>query len=171
MHLVTSSLFLPSLSTLLSRASQTRLLRAYFSIALAHYVARGRPPLPFAAFFAAPAPELAVPGPHPTPSKSALHPDPDTPEHAANAWAPLAQSAAFHPDAHVPKLVRALAHWAERFGARPEGYFAALGKGAMGEDGLDGVEKLDGSVFVRAAALSLGRVGWVREGEEARFWD
>jgi hypothetical protein len=172
MHLVTSSLFLPTLCARLSRGAQTRLLRGFFATALAQYVARGRPALPFAAFFAGAAHEmeLGLPaGARRAPAKSALQPEAqDAP---GNAWLPVLASSLLHPEAHVPKTTRALAHWAERYSTRPAGHFAPLGTAALGDDGLPGVEHLDGTLFLRAAVLSIRRNGWVHAGEEALFWD
>ena len=36
---------------------------------------------------------------------------------------------------------------------------------------LPEAEKLDGSLFVRVAGLSMDRMGWMREGEEMQEWD
>jgi len=36
---------------------------------------------------------------------------------------------------------------------------------------LDGMEKLDGTLFVRAAVLSANRLGWMREGQPMRGFD
>lgn len=196
MHLVTSSLFLPSLCAHLQPTSQKRLLVAYLAACLAAYVARGRPALDLRGFFSRPFGPVAAPGPRPTPHKSALHPrfrmpvegsdggssgdgaawadgdDQEAPEELhPNAWLALAQSALFHPEAHVTKCVRALAHDARLYGSLPRRGFAHLGVGALGLDGLDGAEWIDGSLFARAAEATMGRVGWTREGEEARFWD
>jgi hypothetical protein len=163
MHCVTSSLFLPSILRFLQPASQTRLLRVYFTVSLTYYIVRGRPVLDLRAFFADPVPPLEVPGTHSTPSKTALL---ATSSH--NPWYAVLQSTLLHPEAHVSKCERALVHWANLYGERPRGYWAAL---AGGPDGLEGAEDMDGSLFVRAAALTLQKVGWVREGEDATFWD
>jgi hypothetical protein len=174
MHCVTSSLFLPSILAHLSAAHQTRLLRAYFAVCLAYFVARGRPDLGgrLEAFFKGPVQPLRVPGPAVTPHGSALHPEDDaaaegkdgrSAAHSRNAWHAVLQSTMYHPEAHVSKAQRALAHWSARYGTRPRGYFEGVG--------LEGAEHIDGSLFVRTGTLTLEKVGWVREGEEAVFWD
>jgi hypothetical protein len=63
--------------------------------------------------------------------------------------------------------VRSLAAFATRWGGRPAGYFAG-----GGEDGLEGREVLDGTLFVRVASLTLDRLGWAHEsGKELGSWD
>jgi hypothetical protein len=175
MHLVTSSVFLPSVCHHLSPSSQTRLLRAYFAVSLGWYVTRGRPQLDIAGFFGAPEPSLR--GQEVSPHRRALKPDhfDHKTEAVANPWLALVQSANYALDPHVVKAQRALAHWAQRFGDRPAGFFASLGL-AQGSnvseaDALPGVEKIDGSLFVRAAILTQNKLGWVREGEEEAQWD
>jgi hypothetical protein len=72
-----------------------------------------------------------------------------------------------YPEEHVPKTIRSLAVFAARWGSRPTGYFAG-----GGEDGLEGREALDGTLFVRAASLTLDRLGWAHEsGKELVEWD
>jgi hypothetical protein len=165
MHCVTSSLFLPSILHFLQPASQTRLLRAYFSVCFGYYIARGRPVLNLRKFFDGNPPPLEVPGSQPKPSKSALKVADGGTAHAHNAWHAVLQSTMLHPEAHVSKCERALAHWAKMYGGRPRGYWTELA------NELDGAEEMDGSLFVRAGALTLSKVGWVREGEDAEFWD
>ncbi|TFK38464.1 hypothetical protein BDQ12DRAFT_605867 [Crucibulum laeve] len=162
MHLVTSSLFLPSLLALIPPHSQVLLLRTYLATSLAWYIARGRPALAVSEFFAAshtsthPIPA----GPQPTANKEAIFSESQTP----NPWLPIIQSSIVHPDEHVPKLQRSLAHWAAVFGEAE--------KGALGETELPGGGEVDGTLFIRAAGLTVQRMGWVREGEEkAEFWD
>ncbi|KAI0739632.1 hypothetical protein C8Q80DRAFT_1222030 [Daedaleopsis nitida] len=144
-HLVTSVLFLPSLVAYLSPTSTTILLRTYLLNTLALYVARGRPALPVADFFASGT--LVPDDPHPNP------------------WLTLLQNTVMHEDDHLCKLQRTLAHFASLYGTTPAGHFARLGVE------LGGAERLDGSLFVRAAGLSMDRLGWVREGGEKGEWD
>ena len=35
---------------------------------------------------------------------------------------------------------------------------------------LEGIERLDGTLFVRVAGLTMDRLGWVHEGEDAGSW-
>jgi hypothetical protein len=69
-----------------------------------------------------------------------------------------------HPDDHVPKLQRTLAEYSSHFGSTPAGYFTGTE--------LKDAELIDGTLFVRAAGLTCGRLGWVREGEPPlEIWD
>ncbi|KZT63363.1 hypothetical protein DAEQUDRAFT_719501 [Daedalea quercina L-15889] len=159
LHLVTSVLFLHSYVPYLSPRSISILLRAYMSTSLAMYVARGRPALPIRAFYASTTTRAGAPGPAPTPHQHALTADPTT-----SAWFAVLQSTLAHNDDHLAKLQRALVHFATLYGATPAGRF-------KGVRGLDGAEVLDGSLFLRVAALSQDRIGWMREGEENKGWD
>lgn len=85
-----------------------------------------------------------------------------------NSWNRIVQNALVHPDEHLCKTQRALAEFARRYGQRAAGYYG----GSIGFDGrLDGVEKLDGTVFVRVAGLCGERLGWAYEGGELKNWD
>lgn len=159
LHLVTSVLFLHSFVPYLSESSISALLRAYFSTSLLVYVARGRPALPIRDFFASTDTHPHVPGPAPTPHKDAVSSDP-----TSNAWVPILQSTLLHNDNHIAKIQRALAHFDSLWGTTPAGHFKDV-------KGLDGVEALDGTIFLRVAKLTQDRLGWMREGEENKGWD
>ncbi|KAI0822159.1 hypothetical protein BC628DRAFT_1412496 [Trametes gibbosa] len=164
LHLVTSSLFLPSIVAYLSPASTAILLRTYLLNVLALYVARGRPALPVAEFFDSVTPAPSPPAaslPHNTPADGTLTPETRTP----SAWLALVQSTLEHPDDHLCKLQRSLAHFDVLYGATPPGHLKKLGVE------LDGVERIDGSLFVRVAGLAMERLGWMREGQEREDWD
>ena len=160
-HLVTSVLFLPSLVAYLSPTSISILLRTYLLNALALYVARGRPALPVAEFFDSVTPTPSPPSDPPKPSDGTLNPENPN----ANPWLALMQSTIMHPDDHLCKLQRALAHFASLYGTTPAGYLKELGVE------LEGAEKIDGSLFVRVAGLSMDRLGWMREGQDELEWD
>ncbi len=93
-----------------------------------------------------------------------------------SAWPRVIESAIRFPDEHAPKIARALADFAARWGTRAPGYFSAFA--AAGEkvrtgvaSALEGIERLDGTLFVRIAGLTFDRLGWVDEGEKAGLWD
>jgi hypothetical protein len=159
MHMVTSSIFLPSIIAYLSPRAQVLLLRAYLSSVVAWFVACGRPSLNFKSFFEStptvpnPPNNFAVPQVEGIAAQDAQTP---------NAFIPLIQSSIMHPNDHHTKIQRAFAHFSTIYGSRPKGYFAGTE--------LDGAEELDGSLFVRAAVLTADYMGWVREGENARMW-
>lgn len=75
----------------------------------------------------------------------------------------------------MPKVARALVDFDVRWGTRAPGYFSAFA--AAGEEearmgpALEGIERLDGTLFVRVAGLTFDRLGWVDEGEKAGLWD
>jgi len=165
---VTSSIFLPSLVAYLSPKATSLLLRAYFSISLAWWVAVGRPALPIRDFFAsvtaAPRPPTE---PRAEPSEDTLTPD----DPAPNPWLAIAQTTLVHPGEHVCKVQRALMHFADLYGSRKKEHFAALVNAADPGSRLEGAEELDGTLFIRAAGLTAYRMGWVKEGQSAQDWD
>ncbi|EEB87530.1 hypothetical protein MPER_15090, partial [Moniliophthora perniciosa FA553] len=122
------------------------LLRSYLAISLAWWIAIGRPPLHIGEFFAADTAHPAPSGTQPTLHKHAL----SSPNGISNPWLPIIQDAIMHPDDHVPKCLRALFHYGTLYGARPRGFFASTE--------LDGAERLDGTLFVRAAGLTMQRL-------------
>jgi len=158
MHLVTSSLFISSVFSLLKRSSQELLLRGYFATCLVWYIGRGRPELDIARFFGnATTLHPIPPGPKPTPHQD-VSPSPTSPYALTpDPWLPIIQSTLTHPDDHLSKLQRALAEYSSHFGLTPAGYFSGTG--------LKDAELIDGTLFVRVAGLTAGRLGWVREGE------
>ncbi|KAI0739605.1 hypothetical protein C8Q80DRAFT_1222014 [Daedaleopsis nitida] len=161
MHLVTSTIFLPSLVAYLTPRSAALLLRTYFSVSLGWYVAQGRPALPIREFYAGTTPKPVQPGePHTVPAKDTLTADDASP----NPWLPIVQTTIVHPAEHLCKLQRALMHDATLYGTRAAGEFAGVTE-------LEGAEVLDGTVFVRIAGLTADRIGWMREGQEAVNWD
>lgn len=159
MHIVTSSIFLPSFVSSLSPASQEKILKIFLSYAIFTWIIRGRPALSISNFYSTASANPTPPGAAPSPHESAL----DKPSIAApNPWFAILQSTLVHPDEHLPKLQRALAFYAGKYGRTPKGHF-------KGTD-LEGSELLDGTLFVRAAGLTAKQIGWVREGEEKHFW-
>lgn len=162
MHLVTSSMTLTSyMAVLTSPVAKSLLLRAYFTRSLAYYISRKRPNLPVRSFFAAPI-LTEFPGPIPEPSES-VYPDPNSAVAITpNVWLQIIQSAIVHPDDHLSKVQRTLAHYGSLYGNIPPGEFR--------DTELEGSEVIDGTLFVRTAALTMEWMGRIREGEPARYW-
>ena len=162
MHLVTSSLFIPSFLPILSPLSISNLLQTYFASVLTVWVSRGRPPIPIKSFYERTSPNLPPPGPRPTPGKGTLAPQTSI---YPNAWLPILQSTILHPNEHLCKLQRALAHYSALYGVTEAGKWK--------KDGieLEGSELLDGTLFARVAGLTMSRLGWLREGEQKGEWD
>jgi hypothetical protein len=82
-----------------------------------------------------------------------------------NPWLPIIQTTIVHPNEHLCKIQRAFAHFATLYGSR------AAGQADFKDTELEGADRLDGTLFVRAAAATATRLGWLREGEKARTWD
>ncbi|KAG5641587.1 hypothetical protein DXG03_004688 [Asterophora parasitica] len=167
MHMVTSSIFLPAYVAYLSPASVELLLRGYLLVSLGWWVSRGRPALDIAGFYGSTTERPKPSGPLPTPHKKALHHTADPSKIVTpNSWLPIIETTVVHNDDHLPKLQRTLAHFASIYGTR------AQGEEDFGGSKLKDAGLLDGSLFVRVAGLTAGRLGRVREGEEpADFWD
>ena len=174
MHLVTSVLFLPSLLAFLQPPSQALLLRYYFTASIATFILRGRPNLNIKSLYESQETAYPIPGGAlPTPHEKALplaSVDPNrikaiTP----NPWLPIIETSLIHPDDHLIKVQRALAHFSALFGARGPGASEGSLEGAAEE--LEGAELLDGTLFIRVAGLTAKKMGRVREGEASGEWD
>ncbi|TBU44557.1 hypothetical protein BD309DRAFT_862019 [Dichomitus squalens] len=160
MHLVTSSIFLPSLVAHLSPRSAAILLRGYFTVSLVWYIVRGRPVIPVREFYEGTTDKPVQPGePQVAPADTTLTPEDVSP----NPWLPIIQTTLVHPAEHLCKLQRSLLHNATLYGARAAGDFAGTE--------LEGSELLDGSLFIRAAGLTANVIGWLKEGQKAGDWD
>ncbi|KAI6118350.1 hypothetical protein F5141DRAFT_999900 [Pisolithus sp. B1] len=149
MHMVTSSLFLPSLITSLTPGSQALLLRAYLVTVLTWWVARGPPVLNVKSFMASTSTR---------PSAPIFEGDDGSgfPNEHPNPFLPIIQSSILNPNDHLPKIQRSFAHFSTIYGNRPAGYH----KGTE----LEGAELLDGSLFIRAALLTANYM------REANTW-
>jgi hypothetical protein len=165
MHLVTSSLLLPSLLNTLTPSSAALLLRTYFAFSIMIYVGRGRPALPISDFYKATA---ALPSGGPSPPLASAA-DTLPPQSNPNPWAQIVQTTLVHPNEHLCKIQRALLHFAEVYGGAAPGAFAEASKDP--QSAVVGAEQLDGTLFVRVAKLTADRLGWMREGQEKREWD
>ncbi|KAL0959085.1 hypothetical protein HGRIS_014383 [Hohenbuehelia grisea] len=160
MHFVTSSIFLSSIAAYLSPKSQELLLRAYFCVCITTFIARGRPNLDITSFFTE-TEEIPKP-PHGScarPSETALA-GASADAALPNPWPSILLNSIVHPDDHLPKLQRALAHYSAIYGSR----HAGLPDFTSTE--LAGADKLDGSLFVRVAELTATSLGRVYDGEE-----
>ncbi|KAF9242802.1 hypothetical protein BU15DRAFT_43515 [Melanogaster broomeanus] len=173
-HIVTSLLFLPSLCAHISHRSQTLLLRAHFLTSITWWVVRGRPSFRVQEFTSQPLPPLSnspsskysntLPG-QPTPGACALPSQTSPYALNPNPWYPILASALVHPNEHLCKVQRALAHFSVMYGHREAGFVLE----SLSKDGVDvdpNYAYLDGSVFLRVAWLTGATLGWVKEGEE-----
>ncbi|KAG7090652.1 hypothetical protein E1B28_009753 [Marasmius oreades] len=153
MHLVTSSLFLPSLLAALSPPSKHLLIRTYFSVSLAWWIARGKPSVDVTSFFAGPVPVNGTV--NESESKSGK----------SNPWFGTIQHAVPHPDEHLVKCQRSLAHYASLYGSRKKG------EPDFSETELPGADKMDGTLFLRAALLTTERVKRGQKDGALWYWD
>ncbi|KAK0451383.1 uncharacterized protein EV420DRAFT_714767 [Desarmillaria tabescens] len=164
MHLVTSALFLPSFVTFLSTTSQALLLRSYMAVTFAWWISCGRPSFDIPKFFEADIDESRAMVPNESPAIATDGNLSSTP----NPWFAIIQQALFHPDDHLCKTQRALAYYAALYGTRPGGQADFTGTE------LPGAEKLDGTLFLRAAQLTAKHFE-LRRGEkytvETPLWD
>jgi hypothetical protein len=167
MHLVTTSIFLPMLAAHLSAASQEAFLRAYFAVCLSLYVARGCPQLDIESFFAADITNFDTSSANSLGSSPKLDLPSSSPSLSVpNPWFPIIQQAILHPDDHLCKLQRTLAHYSILYGSKSAGLFSEV------ETELPGANKIDGTLFIRAAALTATRLRRDRQGQKLlSYWD
>jgi hypothetical protein len=130
------------------------LLRGYLAVALTYWVGHNRPSFTINDFFADDSRTLVLP-PHsdPKPADDAL----DAPHLNQNPWFQILQSALNHPDEHLIKVQRTLAHYAALFGTKP--------KASLAQTELPEAAGIDGSLFLRLASVTGQVKAWVREGE------
>jgi hypothetical protein len=144
-------------------ASRLTLLKAYLATCAGWYISRGNCALPLKDFYDATSDRLTAPPAAPVPPSASRKPL----SARGGPWERIILNAVAHPDSHLAKAVRSLSTFAARWGGRPAGYYAGGGEG-----GLEGREVLDGTLFVRAAGLTLDRLGWAHEGGKSLgSWD
>ncbi|KIO26253.1 hypothetical protein M407DRAFT_24469 [Tulasnella calospora MUT 4182] len=168
LHLVTSSIFIPSLITHLSFPSQSALLRAQLSVILGWWVSRGRPSIPLEDYYSLEFdPSSFIPKAlqvHPDKSAIGVGKNIKTTNLPSNMWFAIIESTLNHPEEHLLKNQRSLAHFDHLYGKTPQGYFE-------GKTDLEGAEMLDGTLFWRVALHTQKALGWVREGEPQGSFD
>ncbi|ESK89771.1 hypothetical protein Moror_16833 [Moniliophthora roreri MCA 2997] len=159
MHFATASIFLSSLMPFLTMRSQLILLRSSFGMMLLWWIALGRPELDVSAFFDEPLLDISSTVDS-TVSNSVTLPNLNgiTPKNNPNPWLGIIQQSLVHPDDHLPKLVRSLLHFSDLYGCTAPSTF--------NDTGLDGAEKIDGTLFLRAAFWTFKRLEKFEEGKE-----
>ena len=187
MHVLTSSIFLPSVLSLLpSRAHQVVFLQTYLVAACHTALARGRPHIDVGLIMdntASPSKgseeEAKVGNPWcglieaslDEPGQSTLQRSPAIDLHRPPSPPPLltvSRSGISTPDSHTPKSLRTLLHLA----SLPHLSLAAPGQlPHTAGSTLPGIEALDGSVFVRIAGMVMEQqAGWGKAGGKRRDW-
>ena len=166
MHLLTSSLFVPSFFKYMPSVENKRaLLRTYVQPWGIILMTRGRPridPALLMSYDAYPLPP-DVPKPQPSAAGVAMRAD-------FNPWPLIIADAIHAPDSHTIKSLRTLLYGATRYGTIPKGGFI----GSLGADGKEthaGMKEVDGTIFVRAAGVLMDTLGWVTHGQVKGGWD
>ena len=170
MHLLNSTLFIPSLlNAIPSAESKALLLRATVPIILIFLLLRGRPridPELLMSYTANPHPPNFENGPEPY--ETAIG-DPRK-DATANPWPVITASVLHAPDPHTLKAIRALYYAAQKYGLTPAG--GAIGAfQPNGEETHKGTSTMDGSIFIRAAGIVMDVMGWVSHGQKEGTWD
>ncbi|KAL0058546.1 hypothetical protein AAF712_014769 [Marasmius tenuissimus] len=153
MHLVTSLIFLPGLVAILSPPSGKLLLRTYFSVSLATWIARGKPLLNNRAFFSDSIPSFDPPLGAPR--------SPDSTVKESDQWSSLIEYSISHPDDHFVKIIRTLSYCASKYGSRK----------TFDATELEGAEMVDGTLFLRAALFTAKRVVELGRLGKEECWD
>ncbi|KZP16254.1 hypothetical protein FIBSPDRAFT_1047623 [Athelia psychrophila] len=173
MHILTSSLFIPSLLAIVpAPALKVKLLKAYLAVAIFILITRGRPRIDaelMMSYTATPAPPTSTTHNRKFPPSPSAVGDPND-KVTANPWDVIVPCVMHAPDSHIVKSIRALYFASQRFGHTAAGDVP----GALDKDGKEthkGMSALDGSVFVRAAGVAMDGLGWVTYGEKAKWWD
>ncbi|KIJ41069.1 hypothetical protein M422DRAFT_780499 [Sphaerobolus stellatus SS14] len=168
MHLLTSSLFLPSyLNVLPTLQTKRDVFRAYIQAVGYYLVVRGRPrinPELLMSYTDNPSPRIKFSSITSKAQPSALGPN------KLNPWLPIIEDVVHAPDSHTLKSLRTLLYAATKFGTLKKGEII----GAYGPDGKEthsGISEVDGTVFIRAAGILMDTMGWVSHGEKAGEWD
>ncbi|KAF5372179.1 hypothetical protein D9758_005082 [Tetrapyrgos nigripes] len=153
MHFATSSLFLSAIIPILPAASQEMLLRGFFAVIISWWILNGRPNLAISNFFSADTAHPTITSANTVQAHAHALPSPSSPLASnPNPWTSIVSQSLVHPDDHLIKLVRALVHYATLYGSR-----AASEKDFL-DTGLEGAEKIDGTLFIRAAGLTMDRI-------------
>lgn len=167
MHAHNATLFLPSLLPQLTIASRIKLLDALWRTVFTYWVARGRPVFYIEA-------TLLESTTEPVKPSEARASEAETPSssHKPSAWYEIGAAAAQHNDEHAAKALRSLIHYAEHLSHTPAGTFSlpsGIKDAVQGREVFPGLEKLDGTAFIRTAGQLLQNQGW--PGEEKENWD
>lgn len=176
MHLVTSSLFLRSYINVLEKpAHKARIIKAFLPAMLIISLIRGRPTIKPHLIMQAtdkPRPSSQSGSPYKPGKQSIGSPSNDE---DYNPWPALIESSIHSSDSHVLKTMRTLVLAAREYGDTQAGSvpggFKQSKEGSNLEVTHEGIEKLDGSIFVRAAGMLLDYMGWTIYGPERDDWD
>ncbi|KAH9841517.1 uncharacterized protein C8Q71DRAFT_700804 [Rhodofomes roseus] len=170
MHMLNMSIFVPSLLTVIPKAeNRAALLHAIVPVLLMYLTIRGRPQIDaplLMSYTATPRPPSQDKGPSPHSTAIGDRRDAET----VNPWPDIVASVLHAPDPHTLKAIRSLYYAAQHYGTTPPG--GAIGAfDAEGRETHEGMSKVDGTIFVRAAGVVMDTLGWVTHGQPAGKWD
>ena len=172
MHLVTSSLFLhPFCEVLEKPAHKISLLNAYIPVFVLTALSRGRPRINaelLMSYTDVPRPPISA-GTLPEHSNASLG-NPRT-DADYNPWPAIIEAVQYHPDSHVPKVLRTLIFASQKYGDKCPGAAIGTFHRDSGAETHKGTAKMDGTIFVRAAGLVMETLGWVSYGQNRGKWD
>jgi hypothetical protein len=172
MHLVTSSLFMPSLLNVVPKTEyKATLLRVMLPVIIFFVILEGRPRINPTLLMS----YTETPRPPTKQGLAACKRDTaavgDLADNAyVNPWPEIVAGALHAPDAHTTKTIRSLYYAAQKYGTTPPGQAI----GAFQKDGSEsheGISKIDGTIFVRAAGVVMDTLGWVSHGQKEGGWD
>ncbi|TFY69556.1 hypothetical protein EVJ58_g339 [Rhodofomes roseus] len=170
MHMLNMSIFVPSLLTVIPKAeNRAALLHAIVPVLLMYLTIRGRPQIDaplLMSYTATPRPPSQDKGPSPHSTAIGDRRDAET----VNPWPDIVASVLHAPDPHTLKAIRSLYYAAQHYGTTlPGGAIGAFD--AEGRETHEGMAKVDGTIFVRAAGIVMDTLGWVTHGQPAGKWD
>ncbi|KAJ8507982.1 hypothetical protein ONZ45_g9706 [Pleurotus djamor] len=150
-HLVTSALFLPSITAFLKPASKRTFLRAYLYTGLVWWISRGKR-LDVDGFFSVDVDVRVDVASSQSPSTNGTNDRGGDTVHDKDSsqfvWSRIIKHAIHHPDDHLIKCQRSLYHFSSMY--RHSQPFSAVK--------VAGFERLDSSLFLRAAILTAHRL-------------
>ncbi|ODN80020.1 hypothetical protein L202_03881 [Cryptococcus amylolentus CBS 6039] len=175
MHALTSSIFIPAYLPLLTPPQIRAFLKTYLLVLFQIAISRGRPALN---------PDLIMSydlytssdsdvgskqdeGKEGKKIKSLLDPSPAGEGKGKNVWLDIIDRSLSYPDSHIVKSIRSLVFYSQLFGSLPAGSFAPPSS-SKNRTELQGLEKVDGTLFQRAAGVIMRTIP---EGEEEARWD
>ena len=120
--------------------AQTLLLRSHFAVSLAWWIGRGRAQIDIPSFAQAKDKEFA--------HMKCVNP---WYTNTSNPWFSIFETAIVHPEEHVAKVQRALAHYAQMYGLKGPNDLR------LSATEFPGASELDGSLFLRIAKLTAER--------------
>jgi len=180
MHLVTSAYFFgPILKMLPNPRHKAKILRAFLPTMVLFAIHRGRPvikPELLMSYTTTPRPPVS-PECRPKSDETAVGTPLDDADY--NAWHEILASCVYAPDSHVLKVMRALVISSKKYGQIAPGdvigayQLPPSSKGNTEEkvEVIKGISKVDGTIFVRAAGMTMDSLGWITHGQPARVWD